>query len=889
MTLTGQTPLSGAKLLVVDDDDLVLRFMSQLLTSMGADIETAVDFYAAEAIIKEWPLDVAFVDINLPNKDGMELLRHIRKVAPAAPVILITGFPTIESASGALRLEAYDYLTKPVSAKELVQAATRAWETRRLRRENRRMEEANRRYRKQLEKLVKERTRKLGESESRYKDLFDRSRDAILITAPAGKIISCNAAGLELFGYSREEIASLDARQLYADPDDRIAFQQALEQGGFVKDYEVRMKRRDGEPIYCLLTSQIRRDAEGHVDVYQGIIRDITERKRAETTLRHQNEFLTSVLESLTHPFYVIDAANHEVIMANSAAKQMMGNDATTCHGLTHRKNTPCSDDEHPCPLKKVIQAKRPVTVEHLHLDAYGNPRHFEIHGHPIFDKSGDVIHMIEYSIDITDRIQAQKALLQNEAKFRDFFDNSPFMMFSFDAQGHVVDVNRQWQQETGYKPDEVIGRPLERWVAAENGGRTIGTVLTEFWQQHRIRNLPLQFRKHGGEKIHVLLSCNQLFESGGQMLGLAVAQNVTAHRQAQQELQRLKAAIEQSSDGILITNPEGIIQYANPALENVTGFARENILGRDCRTLWGDVAEVTDCCSVWEALAHEGRPWEGHFTNRRRDGSIYEEECAITPIRDEENQVQHYVFVKRDITERKRLETIAEAANLMENIGFVFSGIRHELGNPVNTIKMTLSVLEANLEAFTPIRIREFINRTVRELDRVEYLLKTLKNFSLFENPSIISIRVDTFVESLLSLVEKDMDKRRLSISTVIDPAAETMRIDPRALQQVMLNLLVNAADALEGVTSPRIRIAVSSAGEMIRIVVEDNGQGISTVQQKNLFKPFYTTKPFGTGLGLVIVKKMLVKMNSTIEVISREGRGTTVILTLPGATDAG
>lgn len=886
--MTHETTLSGAKLLVVDDDDLILGFMTQLLTSRGAAVRTATDYFTAERILQEWPADVAFVDINLPNKDGLELLRHIKKVAAGVPVILVTGFPSIESASDALRHDAYDYLTKPVSPKELLQAALRAWETRRLREENRRMEEANRRYRSQLEKRVKERTRKLGESEARYKDLFDRSRDAILVTTPAGRIVSCNAAGLELFGYTREEMASLDARALYADPEDRAAFQSVLAESGFVKDYEVRMKRHNGKAIFCLLTSQIRRNAKGDVDVYQGIIRDITERKKAETALRDQYRFLTTVLESLTHPFYVIDAANHEVIMANSTAKAMMGDHASTCHGLTHRRDAPCDDQDHPCPLKEVVESRRPVTVEHIHLDAGGSRKHFEIHGHPIFDKSGHVIQMIEYSIDITDRVDAQKALAQNEAKFRDFFNNSPFMMFSFDVHGRVVDVNGQWRRETGYQAEDVIGHRIERWIVAENGRRDVQTILADFWLKHRIRNLPLQFRKKDGDTVHVLLSCNQLFEAGGQMLGLAVAQNVSAQRRAQQELQRLKAAIEQSSDGILITNPEGVIQYANPATEVVTGFAREDILGRDCRDLWGDASGAADCCAVWEALMHGGGPWEGHFTNRRKDGVIYEEECAITPIRDEEQRIKNYVFVKRDITERKRLESIAEAANLMENIGFVFSGIRHELGNPVNTIKMTLSVLDANLDSYEPTRIREFINRTVRELDRVEYLLKTLKNFSLFENPSMITVRVDAFLESLLALVEKDMDRRNLSISTMIDSAAETMRIDPRALQQVMLNLLVNAADALEEVAAPCIRIAVSSVGEMIRILVEDNGRGIPKAQQKNLFKPFYTTKPDGTGLGLVIVKKMLVKMNSTIEIASREGEGTSVMLTIPGAANA-
>ena len=257
------TAIKGSNLLIVDDDPLVRRFFGMVMKEAGATVQMAEDVETAENIVREGTLDVAVVDINLPRKSGIELLRTIRQTRPEVPVILVTGFPTIESASDALRLEAYDYLPKPIETKQLIITVQRACETRALRAANQRMERANRRYQQQLETLLKERTQKLGESEARYKALFEGSRDAILISRPEGPITDFNAAACELFGYTAAQMAQLDARQLYVDPNDRQSYQQELVQSGSVQDYEVAMQRRDGERITCLITARVRYDAAG--------------------------------------------------------------------------------------------------------------------------------------------------------------------------------------------------------------------------------------------------------------------------------------------------------------------------------------------------------------------------------------------------------------------------------------------------------------------------------------------------------------------------------------------------------------------------------------------------------------------------------------------------
>lgn len=235
------------------------------------------------------------------------------------------------------------------------------------------------------------------------------------------------------------------------------------------------------------------------------------------------------------------------------------------------------------------------------------------------------------------------------------------------------------------------------------------------------------------------------------------------------------------------------------------------------------------------------------------------------------------------DITEKTRLNSIAEAVNTMNNLGYIFSGIRHELGNPINSIKTTITVLKKNLQSYSKETTAEFVDRVLSDVTRVEILLKDLKNFSMYENPECVEVDIVPFMNNFLTIVERDFSAKKIRIKTYFRPGAERGFFDARALQHVMLNLLTNAFDALEGITSPMIGISTFRTGSRINITIMDNGRGISDEQKKHLFKPFSTTKSHGTGLGLVIVKKMLLKMDGTIEIGSQEKAGTTVTLNLP------
>jgi C4-dicarboxylate-specific signal transduction histidine kinase len=230
-------------------------------------------------------------------------------------------------------------------------------------------------------------------------------------------------------------------------------------------------------------------------------------------------------------------------------------------------------------------------------------------------------------------------------------------------------------------------------------------------------------------------------------------------------------------------------------------------------------------------------------------------------------------------------MEAVVEASNLANNLSYIFSGIRHEIGNPLNSIKMALSVLQKNLDSYDKETIGEFVDRSLTEVMRLEYLLKALKNYSLFETPDVQTVRIDKFMDNFIPLIKSDLEKKHIEIRTIFERRKMVAQVDARALHHVLLNLFINAADAVEDIEEPNITISVKRESPKIIIKVDDNGCGISKEGQANLFKPFLTTKPQGTGLGLVIVQKMLSSMDSSISINSTPKLGTTVTISLPEA----
>jgi hypothetical protein len=358
--------------------------------------------------------------------------------------------------------------------------------------------------------------------------------------------------------------------------------------------------------------------------------------------------------------------------------------------------------------------------------------------------------------------------------------------------------------------------------------------------------------------------------------------------KSAEERLVLLATAVGSAAEAVVITDPStGVIQYVNPVFEQITGYAPQEALGRTLHFLESGKHDEEYFRGLRETLTRDG-VWRGNFMNKKKDGTLYFEECSISPVRNSRGEIVNYVYLKRDVTERMRLDAVTESVKAMEDIGQIFSGLRNELGNPVNSINMILGILRNKLDSLPGEAVRNYLNLMTDQIARVEFLLRSLKSFNLYETQDLQNVEVPAFIDNFLPLVKEDCGRKGIDLSVTAARDAVWVRADPQALQQALLNVLNNASEAMNGRRDPKITVEVSRAGGMIRFRVADNGCGIAEDRMKNLFKPFYTTKEHGTGLGLVIVKKMLARMNGTIYIISRKDEGTSVDIELAEGTHA-
>ncbi len=181
----------------------------------------------------------------------------------------------------------------------------------------------------------------------------------------------------------------------------------------------------------------------------------------AEKEIQNQNQFLRKVLESLTHPFHLINAIDHKIILANSASGYQPGHKNKTCHQLTHHNEFPCQDKEHPCPLEIIKRTHKPVSVEHIHFDKNNNPRNIEVHGYPVLDEEGNVIQMIEYCLDITERKKAERELEISEKFNKSITESAGDAIISLNDEGLVLSWNRAATKMFGYKQEEMINNNI--------------------------------------------------------------------------------------------------------------------------------------------------------------------------------------------------------------------------------------------------------------------------------------------------------------------------------------------------------------------------------------------------------------------------------------------
>lgn len=362
------------------------------------------------------------------------------------------------------------------------------------------------------------------------------------------------------------------------------------------------------------------------------------------------------------------------------------------------------------------------------------------------------------------------------------------------------------------------------------------------------------------------------------------------ALRQSLKELADIKFALDESAI-VAITDQRGLITFVNDKFCEISKYSREELLGQDHRIINSAYHSKEFIRNLWTTIAG-GRVWRGEIRNRARDGSHYWVDTTIVPFLNSEGKPYQYVAIRSDITERKRLEAELLRAAQLSLIGELAANLAHEIKNPLAGIQGAVDILIRRREEDDP--ERSVLEGVRREIGRIDGTVRALLERA---RPRALQIAPASLTEVVYHAVQLARDQTSISgidgqnVQIEFEPAPDELRLplDAAQIEDAVLNLIINAVEAVEGDGCVIVRVRNRSTGDANKargeavIEVEDNGRGISQDDLPNIFNPFYTTTLDGTGLGLPAARRIARAHGGELEVRSAPGNGSTFTLRLP------
>jgi len=447
------------------------------------------------------------------------------------------------------------------------------------------------------------------------------------------------------------------------------------------------------------------------------------------------------------------------------------------------------------------------------------------------------------------------------------------------DENARVINANAMACAALGREEKELVGIDLRHLLGLPSD-HPISLSLTG------LLNGPVRSRLRLGhsERIYIAtLSALRLGERPPQRL--LVLDDMTEIERAREAERKSRHEFEQvfkaAACALCLVGPKREILRANDKFVEMTGLSSDEVIGAKCSDVVGGEECGTARCLWLKAFNSEYA--DSHETERNVGGEKRCMRVSSAPLHGADGSFQGMILDFQDVTQQRRLEAVAEAENMASNIGHLFSGLRHEIGNPINSLKIAATVLRNNLGEFSRETIEEYTQRMLEDIGRVEFLLKALKSYSMHENPEPVLGDIVRFFNGFFELIRGECRRSGIVLHKEIEFDSLTACFDPRALHQVLLSIYTNAVEALRDTIEPAIYFRIIVVGNDAVLAIEDNGSGIPEENLMNLFNPLLSCKGDGRGFGLSISRKLMAKMDGTIGIESTTGERTVVTLRLP------
>lgn len=375
------------------------------------------------------------------------------------------------------------------------------------------------------------------------------------------------------------------------------------------------------------------------------------------------------------------------------------------------------------------------------------------------------------------------------------------------------------------------------------------------------------------------------------------LAEAVRRRKRTQEQMQMFVGAVQQTADAVMITDPHGVIEYVNPAFTRITGYLPEEVRGHTPALLKSGQHDEAFYRQLWETI-ERGGVFRDEFVNRRKDGALFWEQKSIIPIRDRHGRVAHFVATGRDITEQRRAEEevqlrreqLAHTARV-NVIGEMAASLAHEISQPLTAIINYAhgSMRRLRTGEMEQQRLLGVLEQIVAQAQRVTDAVVALRRLVSRRKSQRVQADINALVTQVVTLASGETRKRGIGITLDLCENLPTAAVDDVQIEQVILNLLRNGAEALASAEVPARELKVSTGlaeDGSIEISISDTGPGLPPQLAAKLFEPFFTTKPEGVGLGLAVSRTIIETHGGHIWVTPNPERGVTFRFTVPAET---
>jgi PAS domain S-box-containing protein len=917
------------KILLVEDNPGDVRLVRELL-SLGSGNGVGLVFELTQverlgqalSIVAEADYALILLDLSLPDSQGLETIQRTLEAAPNLPVVVMSGLGDEAVAIEAVKAGAQDYLVKGhVDEYSLPRAIRYAIERKRV-------EEA------------------LRESEEKFRKLTAKSPNMIFINR-AGSIVYANEACEQIMGYTREELLSpeFDFLRLIAPESIEMVKQNYRQhmQGQEVPPYEYRLLTKDGGRLDAIHTTRLIKYYDRPAIL--GIVTDITKRKQTEAALRESEMRFRSVAQSAADAIISANSKGH-ILSWNKSAQSMFGYREEEVVGkpltLLIPERYQAAHREGLERFSSTGEARMVGKAVELHgLRKDGREFPVEISLGTWQTEEGTFFSAVIR--DITERKQAEEKIRQRNRELAllnriiaaSVTDPEPETVLEIACRelGRFFKVPRTSatllndektatvvtaEYRTKDQPTAlgtkipVAGNPTLQHLLGQKGPlvvsdaqydprlRSIRELLSQFGTVSLLV-LPLRDSWEVVGSLSLETTESRQFSAEEISLAWSVADQVAgvvARARLADTRRLLSTAIEQSADSIIITDTAGTILYVNPAFEHASGYSRLEALGQNPRLLKSGKHDTAFFEELWTTISI-GQVWQGRLVNQKKDGTLYTDETTISPVRDASGAITNYVGIQRDVTRELELEEQYRQAQKMEAVGRLTGGIAHDFNNLLTAINGFAELLQMRLPPDDP--FQKLAGHILHSGQRAAGLIRQLMAFSRKQivAPEVMSL--NTVVDDMDKLLRRIIGED-IQMATLLTPELWPVKIDASQIEQVIVNLAVNARDAMP--RGGRLTIETANKeidagyvadhlgtkpGAYVLLAISDTGSGMSEAVQAHIFEPFFTTKEEGqgTGLGLATVFGIVQQSEGRILCYSEPGQGTSFKIYLPRAEE--